>query len=206
MHARLKWLVVVVYLMLLLVPLVWPESTNATLGWIVEVMVVGSLVLAPIMIGLLRAFFTRRPGLLLVAGLTLLVWIYFQFGGGWLAAHLQPALGARIDLLGALLGLQLLLAVPVLFVVWLLRRDASLWLLGLAWFLNPMLILLFASRFGSIEQMLTTRTLGSFQADMAWVLPNCLTGAACVVGGFGFVAYFVRLLILEVEGRPIKAA
>ncbi len=205
MHARLKWLVVVVYLMLMLTLLVWPESTNATLGWIVEVMVVGSLVLAPIMIGLLRAFFTRRPGLLLVAGLTLIVWSYFQFGSGWLSAHLPLALGARIDLLGALLGLHLLLAVPVLFIVWLLRRDASVWLLGLAWFLNPLLILLFASRFGSIEQMLTTRTLGSFQADMAWVLPNCLTGAACVVGGFGFVVYFVRLLIWEAEGRPIKA-
>lgn len=205
MHAKLKWLLVVVYLLLMLTLVAWPDSTSPTLGSILQIMATGSLLLAPALVIVLRAFFTRRPGLLLVAGLTLLVWIYFQFGGGWLAAHLQPALGARIDLLGALLGLQLLLAVPVLFVVWLLRRDASLWLLGLAWFLNPMLILLFASRFGSIEQMLTTRTLGSFQADMAWVLPNCLTGAACVVGGFGFVIYFVRLLIWEAEGRPIKA-
>lgn len=206
MNARLKWLLVLVYLLLLLLPLIWPDSTNAIFGWLAMVMAVGSLVLAPVMVVVLRSFFTRLPGLALVSGLTLIVWVYFQLGTGWLTAHVEPTLGMRIDLLGALFGLQLLLAVPVLFIVWLLRRDASLWLLGLAWFLNPMLILLFASRFGSVEQMLTTRTLGSFQADLAWVLPNCLTGAACVVGGVGFVAYFVRLLILEAEGRLIKAA
>jgi len=206
MNARLKWLLVLVYLLLLLLPLIWPDSTNAIFGWLAMVMAVGSLVLAPVMVVVLRSFFTRLPGLALVSGLTLIVWVYFQLGTGWLTAHVEPTLGMRIDLLGALFGLQLLLAVPVLFIVWLLRRDASLWLLGLAWFLNPMLILLIASRFGSVEQMLTTRTLGSFQADLAWVLPNCLTGAACVVGGVGFVAYFVRLLILEAEGRLIKAA
>lgn len=118
----------------------------------------------------------------------------------------EPMISMRVDLLCALLGLHLLLAAPVVFIVWMLRRDASLWL-GISWFLNPLLIFLFASRFGSIEQMLTMQTLVKFfQADMAWMLPNCLTGAACVVGSLGFVAYFVRLLVLEAEGWPIKTA
>lgn len=206
MRTALKWLVVVLYLLLMLIPLIWPDPINPTLGWALQIMVVASLPLAPILVVVLRAFFTRLPGLLLAAALTLVIWVYFQLGSDWLTAHLQPALRMRVELLAVLLGFQLLLAAPFLFVVWLLRRDASLWLLGLTWFLNPLLIFLFASRFGSIQGMLTSRTLGSFQADMAWVLPNCLTGAACVVGGFGFVAYFLRLLILEAEGRPVKAA
>jgi len=205
MRAGLKWLVVVLYVVVMLMLVAWPDSTNAALGSILQIMAIGSLLLAPVLVIVQRTFFARRPGLLLIAALTLVLWAYFQQGSSWLVLRLEPMIAMRVDLLCALLGLHLLLAAPVVFIVWMLRRDASLWLLGMAWFLNPLMILLFASRFGSIEQMLTTRTLGSFQADMAWVLPNCLTGAACVVGGFGFVAYFVRLLILEVEGRPVKA-
>lgn len=143
---------------------------------------------------------------MLVAALTVVLWAYFQQGSNWLAARLEPMISMRVDLLCALLGLHLLLATPVVFIVWMLRRDASLWLLGISWFLNPLLIFLFASRFGSIEQMLTMQTLGSFQADMAWMLPNCLAGAACILGGMGFVVYFLRLLIAEAEGWPVKTA
>ena len=206
MRTGLKWSFVVLYLLLTSALLFWPDSTNATLGWIALIVVLGSLLIATLLVIVLRTFFTRLPGLLLVAGLTLLFWMYCQQDGAWLRLHLEPMTLMRLDLLTTLLGLQLLLAVPVVFIVLLIRRDASLWLLSLSWFLNPLMILLFASRFGSIEQMLTMRTLGSFQADLAWILPNCLTGAACVVGGLGFVVYFVRLLILEAEGRPVKAA
>lgn len=44
------------------------------------------------------------------------------------------------------------------------------------------------------------------QADLAWMLPNCLAGAACILGGMGFVVYFLRLLIAEAEGWPVKTA
>ena len=206
MRAKLKWLVVALYLLLMLTLVAWPDPGNATLGSILQIMAVASLLLAPVLVIVQRAFFAQQPGLLLVAALTVVLWAYFQQGSNWLAARLEPMISMRVDLLCALLGLHLLLAAPVVFIVWMLRRDASLWLLGISWFLNPLLIFLFASRFGSIEQMLTMQTLGSFQADMAWMLPNCLTGAACVVGGLGFVAYFARLLILEAEGRPIKTA
>ncbi|MBK6433144.1 hypothetical protein [Candidatus Amarolinea dominans] len=206
MRAKLKWLVVALYLLLMLTLVAWPDPGNATLASILQIMAVVSLLLAPALVIVQRDFFAQRPGLLLVAALTVVLWAYFQQGSNWLAARLEPMISMRVDLLCALLGLHLLLATPVVFIVWMLRRDASLWLLGISWFLNPLLIFLFASRFGSIEQMLTMQTLGSFQADMAWMLPNCLTGAACVVGSLGFVAYFVRLLVLEAEGRPIKTA
>ena len=205
MRAKLKWLVFAFYLLLMLTLVVWPDPGNATLASILQIMALASLLLAPVLVIVQRTFFARWPGLFLIAALTLALWAYFQQGTSWLALRLEPMIAQRVDLLCALLGLQLLLTAPVVFIVWMLRRDASLWLLGISWFLNPLMILLFASRFGSLEQMLTMRTLGSFQADMAWVLPNCLTGAACAVGGVGFVAYFVRLLILEAEGRPVKA-
>ena len=70
MRAKLKWLVVALYLLLMLTLVAWPDPGNATLASILQIMAVVSLLLAPALVIVQRDFFAQRPGLLLVAALT----------------------------------------------------------------------------------------------------------------------------------------
>ncbi|MFZ1239033.1 MAG: hypothetical protein WAV66_06760, partial [Anaerolineae bacterium] len=106
MRAKLKWLVVALYLLLMLTLVAWPDPGNAILASILQIMAVVSLLLAPALVIVQRDFFAQRPGLLLVAALTVVLWAYFQQGSNWLAARLEPMISMRVDLLCALLGLH----------------------------------------------------------------------------------------------------
>ncbi len=206
MRTFLRWTTIVLYLFCTPAVLFWPESGHPILAWGSLLVVLGALSSAPLVVIALRSFFARRVGLALLFAGVLGIWGYGQWWGDWLERQIAPHLFARLDLFMVLLGLQALLVVPTLFIVLLLRRDISLWLLGTAWFLEPALIALFASRFTRVAQLFDLTSLGTPRADLAWMLPNCLAGAACVLGGMGFVVYFLRLLIAEAEGRPVKTA
>lgn len=206
MRPQLPWLALVVYLILTLAPIVWFDAAGAAAVWLSGAALVG-WIMAPIVVVIFRRVLTHLPGALLLPVLTASLWFYYVDGYRWLTQHLDLDLITRLDLLASLFTLHILLALPAYLVVCLLRRDISLWLLGLVWFLQPATISFFIAHFPSIQSSLTPgSSVMTPQEGMVWALPSCLVGAACLMGGGAFIVFFVRLLIHEIESRPLKPA
>jgi hypothetical protein len=127
----------------------------------------------------------------LVVGLFLsLAWLRWQWPLWW--SPLQ-----NVNLVVSLLGWALLIAVSISSVLLLIRKDASVAFMGLAWVLIPLVLLAVGLQYGRMEHF-TQAPLG----DRAfWGVPLMWALAMLCLGPLAFLAHYVVLLVEELNSH-----
>jgi hypothetical protein len=133
----------------------------------------------------------RGFGALAVGLFLSLAWLRWQWPLWW--SPLQ-----NVNLVVSLLAWALLIAVFISSVLLLIRKDASVAFMGLAWVLIPLVLLAVGVQYGRMEHFMTQAPPGDL---VFWTVPLMWALAMLCLGPPAFLAHYVVLLFKELNSR-----
>ena len=132
----------------------------------------------------------RALGILLIAHIGAQAWLQWQW-------DLWESPVVLIRNLNVVAGLIVFATFLALFTSWswlLVYRDASPTALALAWIGWPLLLIITALRYHTLDGM----DSAGIREQIVLIVPVCLLSFLAVAGGLGFFAHYIWLLVKEI--------
>lgn len=192
----MRWItraVLVVFVTLLLVFWLLPAAhRTAAVTWMGVLLAAGSAVYLSLAY---RHFLStwRGFGALAAGSFLTLVWLRWQWSLWSSPVPLLQSLNAVISLL----AWGLLIAVFISSVLLLIRKDASVAFMGLAWVLIPLVLLAVGTRYGRLDQF----SAAPLSEQVFWGMPLLWALGMLCLGPLAFLGHFMILLVKELKAR-----